>query len=81
MEAGGDLSQGVSAGRGGGWEEGPECLRGLLLLQVSGPHLLADAGLQQAVGGNGAVPEQPVQTGLHREHHPLRNSKKRLDCE
>lgn len=50
VETGGDLSQSVSA-RGGGWrEQGPESLRRLLLLQVSGSHLFADACLQQAVG-------------------------------
>lgn len=72
METGGDLSQSVSA-RSGRWrEQGPESLRCLLLLQVSGPHLFADARLQQAVRWNGAVPEQSVQAGLHRKHHTLK---------
>lgn len=49
MEAGGDLGQSVSAGRRGRRQR-PEGLRRLLLLQVPGTHLLADARLQQAVG-------------------------------
>lgn len=50
VETGGDLGQSVSAGRGCGREQGPQGLGGLLLLQVSGSHLFADARLQQAVG-------------------------------
>lgn len=71
METGGDLSQSVSARSGGGRKKGAEALRRFLLLQVSGSHLLTDAGFQQAIGRNGAVPQQSVQTGLHRKHHPL----------
>lgn len=80
MEAGRDFGQSVSAGGGGGWKKGPESLRCLLLLQVSGSYFLADARLQQTVGWNRAVPEQPVQAGLHWEHHTLksRNEEDRL---
>lgn len=76
MESGGDFSQGVSAGSRGGRKKGPESLRGLLLLQVPGPHLLTDAGFQQAIGRNGAVPQQSVKTGLHWKHHPLKGGQK-----
>ena len=72
MEASGHLGQRVSPGGGGGEAHGsggPASL--LLLLQVMRPHLLADAGLQQAGGGDGAVPQQPVQAGLHWKHHSL----------
>lgn len=79
MEAGRHLSQSVSAGGGGGREQGAESLRCLLLLQVPGPHFLADARLQQAVGGNGAVPEQSVQAGFHWKHHTLKQ--KEVDCQ
>lgn len=77
VETGGDLSQSVSARRGGGRKKGTEALSGLLLLQVPGSHLLADAGFQQAVGRNGAVPQESVQTGLHWKHHPLKERLKR----
>lgn len=72
METGGDLSQSVSAGGGGGRKKGTNGLCRLLLLQVPGSHLLTDAGFQQAIGRNGAVPQQSVKTGLHRKHHPLK---------
>ena len=71
VDVGGDLRQRVSAGGGGRGERRGGALSGFLLLQVCRTNLLADAGLQQAVGGDGATPEQPVQTGLHREHHAL----------
>jgi len=80
MEAGRHLCQRVSAGGGGGEDEGPGDLAGLLLLQVPGTHFLADAGLQQAVGGYGTVPQQPVQAGLHREHHALRTGGGSANC-
>ncbi len=35
-------------------------------------NLLTYGGLQQAVGGDGSVPQEPVQAGLHRAHHMLR---------
>lgn len=57
MEASRHLSQRVSAGGGGGEDEGSSSMAGLLLLQVLGTHLLADAGLQQAIGRYGAVPQ------------------------
>lgn len=50
VETGRHLGQSVSAGGGGGREKGPKSLCRLLLLQVSGSHLFADARLQQAVG-------------------------------
>lgn len=71
MEAGGDLGQGVSA-RGGALQVGGgKDLQPILLLQVAGSDLLADGGLQQAVGRDGAVLQKPVQAGLHREDHAL----------
>ena len=72
METGGDLSQGVSARSGGGRKKGTNGSCRFLLLQVPWSHLLTDAGFQQAVGRNGAVPQQSVKTGLHRKHHPLK---------
>lgn len=71
METGRNLSQGVSAGGGAGGEQGPKGLRCLLLLQIQRSHFFADAGFQQAVGRNGAVPEQSVKAGLHWKHHTL----------
>ena len=50
VEAGGDLSQGVSPGGVALQVGGRDSLRPLLLLQVAGSDLLADGGLQQAVG-------------------------------
>lgn len=51
VETGRHLGQSVPAGSGGGKDQGAEGLRCcLLLLQVSGSHLFADARLQQAVG-------------------------------
>lgn len=44
----------------------------LLLL----PHFLTDGGLQEAVRGDGAVPEEPVEVGVHREEHRLENMPK-----
>jgi len=50
VETGRHLGQCVSAGGGGGREQRPGSLCDLLLLQVRGSHLFADARLQQAVG-------------------------------
>lgn len=41
----------------------------LLLL----PYFFTNGGLQQAVGGDGAVPEEPVEVGIHRKEHRLQN--------
>jgi len=41
----------------------------LLLL----PYFFANGGLQQAVGGDGAVPEEPVEIGIHRKEYRLQN--------
>ena len=72
MEASGHLGQRVSPGGSAGEAQASGGLAGLLLLlQVMRPHLLADAGLQQAGGGYGAVPQQPVQADLHWKHHSL----------
>lgn len=79
VETGRHLGQGVSAGGGGGREKRPGSLRYLLLLQVPGSHFFADAGLQQAVGWDGAVPQQSVQTGLRWKHHALKREE--LDCQ
>lgn len=72
METGGDLSQSVSARSGGGRKKRPNGLCRLLLLQVPRSHFLTDAGFQQAIRRNGAVPQQSVETGLHWKHHPLK---------
>lgn len=42
----------------------------LLLL----PYFFTNGGLQQAVGGDGAVPEEPVEVGIHGKEHRLQNT-------
>lgn len=37
------------------------------------PYFFTNGGLQQAVGGDGAVPEEPVEVGIHRKEHRLQN--------
>lgn len=44
----------------------------LLLL----PYFFTNGGLQQAVGGDGAVPEEPVEVGIHGKEHRLQNTSK-----
>lgn len=74
MEASGDFGEGVSA-RGGAWELWGRGMQGhFLFFQVPWSHLFTDGGLQQAVGGNGAIPQQPIETGLHWAHHPLKQT-------
>lgn len=34
-------------------------------------YFFTNGGLQQAVGGDGAVPEEPVEVGIHRKEHRL----------
>lgn len=36
-------------------------------------YVFTNGGLQQAVGGDGAVPEEPVEVGIHRKEHRLQN--------
>lgn len=50
VETGRHFSKSMSTGSGGGREQGPQSLCCLLLLQVPGSHLFADARLEQAVG-------------------------------
>lgn len=41
----------------------------LLLL----PYFFTDGGLQKAAGGDGAIPKEPVEVGIHRKKHRLQN--------
>lgn len=70
---GGHFSQGVSpAGVAGDADGVVICLNFIFQLLLL-PHFLTDGGLQQAVWGDGAVPEEPVEVGIHREEHRLEN--------
>lgn len=42
----------------------------LLLL----PYFFTNGGLQQTVGGDGAVPEESIEVGIHRKEHRLQNT-------
>lgn len=37
------------------------------------PYFFTNGGLQQAIGRDGAVPEEPIEVGIHREEHRLQN--------
>ncbi len=72
VESSGDLCKRVPSG-GGVEQMGQLDLQPpLFLVQVMRSNLLTYGGLQQAVGGDGSVPQEPVQAGLHRAHHTLR---------
>lgn len=72
MESSRDLCKRVPSGGGAGQVGWLDLQHPLFLLQVMRSHLLANGSLQQAVGGDGSVPQEPVQAGLHRAHHALR---------
>lgn len=38
------------------------------------PYFFTNGGLQQAVGGDGAVPEESIEVGIHRKEHRLQNT-------
>lgn len=75
MEAGGDFGEGVSTRGGVCKERGRGLRRSVLLFQVSGTHFFVDGGLQETVRRDRAIPEQTVETSLHRTHHPLQTEK------
>lgn len=73
IEMGGHFCQGVpSAGVARDADGVVICLNFIFQLLLL-PHFLTDGGLQQAVRGDGAVPEKPVEVGIHREEHRLEN--------
>lgn len=72
MESSGDLCKRVPSGGGAGQMGQLDLKHPLFLVQVMRSHLLTYGGLQQAVGGDGSVPQEPVQAGLHRAHHTLK---------
>lgn len=73
IEMGGHFCQGVPpAGVARDADGVVICLNFIFQLLLL-PHFLTDGGLQQAVRGDGAVPEEPVEVGIHREEHRLEN--------
>ncbi len=72
MESSGDLCKRVPSGGGAEQMGQLDLQHPLFLIQVMRSNLLTYGGLQQAVGGDGSVPQEPIQAGLHRAHHTLR---------
>lgn len=72
MESSGDFCKCMPSGGSAGQMGRLDLQHPFFLLQVMRSHLLTYGGLQQAVGGDGSVPQEPVQAGLQRAHHTLR---------
>lgn len=73
IEMGGHFSQGVPPAGVAGDADGVVIRLNFIFQLLLLPHFLTDGCLQQAVRGDGTVPEEPIEVGIHREEHRLEN--------
>lgn len=74
IEMSGDFSQRVPPAGVAGDADGVVIRLNFIFQLLLLPYFLANGGLQQAVGGDGAVPKKPIEVGIHRKEHRLQNT-------
>lgn len=74
IEMSGDFSQRVPPAGVAGDADGVVVRLNFVFQLLLLPYFFANGGLQQAVGGDGAVPKEPIEVGIHRKEHRLQKT-------